>query len=309
MIARTLQKSWLAAMDIQALRYFRAVANHKSLTGAAKALGVSQPTLSVAMQNLESRLSTTLLARDRSGVSLTSTGEELYRYTIRIFDLLDEAEERVRGIEQGDVGTFVLGCYWSLGAYFLPAFMTELMKTDPGIELQLLNEQSSTVRDKVISREVHFGIVVNPQPHPDLVMLDLYEDAIDLLVSKDSARPHATLEDARQVYVDGPVIYAGRVSELVDQLANEGLATSRKLVCGDLEQVKSLVLAGLGVGVLPRRVAAYGHEGKLVRLHPTFPIFPDRIQLLFRADMHKTRASTRLKEALVAYGRTLDALR
>lgn len=293
-------------MDLQALRYFRAVAKHKSLTAAAKAVGVSQPTLSVAMQNLEARLATTLLSRDRSGVTLTATGEELLRYTVRIFDLLDEAEERVRGLEQGDVGTFVLGCYWSLGAYFLPAFMTELLRTHPGIELQLLNEQSAIVRDKVVAREVHFGIVVNPQPHPDLVMLDLFEDAIDLMVSKDYARPHATVEDARRAYVDGPLVYAGRVSELVARLASEGLATSRKLVCGDLEQVKSLALAGLGVGVLPRRVAAYGHEGKLVRLHPTFPIFPDRIKLLYRADMHKTRAWTQLKDALVAYGRTLD---
>ena len=295
-------------MDLNALRYFCVVAKSQSLTGAAKALGVSQPTLSVAMQNLEARLSTTLLVRDRSGVRLTATGDELLRYATRVFALLDEAEERVKGLEQGDFGTFVLGCHESLGSYFLPAFMTELLKTDPGIELLLSNETSAVVREKVIAREIQFGIVVNPQPHPDLVMLDLFEDAIDVLVAKDS-KPHETLEEARRAYVEGPVIYARRVTEcqtLVDALVGEGFVGTRKLVCGDLEQVKSLALAGLGVAVLPRRVATYGHEGKLVRLHPTLPVLRDRIQLLFRADMHKTRASTRLKDALVGYGRTLD---
>ena len=297
-------------MDLNALRYFRAVAKSQSLTAAAKALGVSQPTLSVAMQNLEARLSTTLLVRDRNGVRLTATGDELLRYATRVFALLDEAEERVRGLEQGDVGTFVLGCHESLGSYFLPAFMTELLKTHPGIELLLSNETSATVRDKVIAREIHFGIVVNPSSHPDLVMIDLFEDAIDVLLAKgDRAQVcAASLEDARRVYAEGPVIYAGRVTEcqtLVDELGVEGFVTARKLVCGDHEQVKSLALAGLGVAVLPRRVAAYGHEGKLVRLHPTLPILRDSIQLLYRGDMHKTRAATRLKDALVGYGRTL----
>lgn len=296
-------------MDLNSLRYFRAVAKSQSLTGAAKALGVSQPTLSVAMQNLEARLSTTLLVRDRNGVKLTTTGDELLRYTERVFALLEEAEERVRGLEQGDFGTFVLGCHESLGSYFLPPFMTEILGSHRGIELLLSNAPSSVVRDKVVSREIHFGIVVNPDPHPDLVMIDLFEDAIDALVAS-GVRPHEALEDARRIYAEGPVIYAGRVTEcqtLVDELATEGFVSTRKLVCGDLEQVKSLALAGIGVAILPRRVAAYGHEAKLVRLHATLPILRDRIQLVYRADMHKTRASTALKDALVRYGRTLDA--
>jgi DNA-binding transcriptional LysR family regulator len=69
--------------------------------------------------------------------------------------------------------------------------------------------------------------------------------------------------------------------------------------------VKSFALAGLGVALLPRRVAAYGQTGKLRRLHASLPFFPDTIYLAFRADMHRTRAATRLKDALVAHGRRL----
>jgi DNA-binding transcriptional LysR family regulator len=78
-------------------------------------------------------------------------------------------------------------------------------------------------------------------------------------------------------------------------------------VCGDLELVKSLVLAGIGPALLPRRVAAYGHEGKIVRLHPRLPFIPDTICLLYRADMHRTKAALRVKDALVDYGKKLDA--
>src|SRR5262249_7435009 len=79
------------------------------------------------------------------------------------------------------------------------------------------------------------------------------------------------------------------------------------LSCGDLELVKSMALEGVGVALLPRRVAAYGQKGKLVRLHPELPFIPDIISLVYHSDLHRTRAALRLKDALVAHGRALEA--
>ena len=307
------------------------------MTAAAKALHVSQPTLTVAMQNLEEELATQLLVRERSGVRLTVTGEELLKYANDVFQLLDRAAQRIKGLESDDEGTFVIGCHESLGAYFLPDFMARFLRDHPRIELLISNESSAMVRESVIERRVQFGLVVNPHPHPDLVIVELFHDAMDVLVAEDAPPPSRPLtslvaatpgpsdEDARASWVDmgdpafiaakhrllaGPLIYAGRVTQcqdLVDQLAAQGLLSTRKLVCGDLELVKSLVLAGIGPALLPRRVAAYGHEGKLVRLHPKLPFIPVTICLLYRADMHRTKAALRVKDELVAYGKKLDS--
>jgi DNA-binding transcriptional LysR family regulator len=195
----------------------------------------------------------------------------------------------------------------------------------------------------VIERRTHFGLVVNPHPHPDLVIVELFHDAMDVMVAEDApppSRPLSTLLAMREAsavdddsppmtervsWVDsgdpafmaakhrllaGPLIYAGRVKqcqELCDQLAGAGLLSVRKLVCGDLELVKSLALAGIGPALIPRRVAAYGHDGRLVRLHPSLPFIPDTICLLYRADMHRTKAAMRVKDELVAYGKRLDS--
>lgn len=329
-------------MDFKDLRYFAAIADSGSMTSAAKSLHVSQPTLTVAMQNLEEQLKTQLFLRERSGVRLTATGTELLKHALEVFRLLDHAEERVKNLESEDVGTFVLGSNESLGAYFLPDFMARFLRDHPAIELLLSNESSAAVHESVIERRTAFGLVVNPHPHPDLVIVELFHDAMDVMVAEDApppSRPLATLlamrsqgaddDDAppteRVSWVDsgdpafmaakhrllsGPLIYAGRVrqcQELCDQLAGAGLLSVRKLVCGDLELVKSLALAGIGPALIPRRVAAYGNEGKLVRLHPSLPFIPDTICLLYRADMHRTRAAMRVKDALVAYGKKLDA--
>lgn len=327
-------------MDLKDLRYFAAIAESGSMTAAAKALHVSQPTLTVAMQNLEEQLKTQLFVRERSGVRLTTTGDELLKHAREVFLLLERAEQRVKGLESEDVGSFVIGSNESLGAYFLPDFMARFLREHPSIELLLSNESSAQVRDSVIERRTHFGIVVNPRPHPDLVMVEMFHDAMDVMVAEDAPPPSRPLSSLMEAAADGdpskttegeraswtesvdpafvaakhrllagPLIYAGRVQqcqELRDQLASAGLLSMRKLVCGDLELVKSLAIAGIGPALIPRRVAAYGHQGSLVRLHPSLPFIPDTICLLYRADMHRTKAAMKVKDELVAYGKRLD---
>ena len=314
------------AVDLSHLRYFQTIAACGSMTAAARKLRLSQPTLTVAMRNLEERFGTTLFLRGRSGVSLTSTGEELLRHAEEIFAVLDTAEQRIKGLESDEVGSFVIGCHESLGAYFLPEFMIDFLAVAPKIEITLWNGSSASVVDAVVGRQVHFGLSVNPLPHPDLVMVELFHDAMDVLVATDPKRPRSVpppaasdasraaeaadaLAAAHARLRAGPLVHAGRIAqcrELIDRLAAEQLVPTRVLSCGDLELVKSLALAGVGVALLPRRVAAYGHPGKLRRLHPSLPFIPDTISLLYRADMHRTRAATRLKDALVAHGRRLE---
>ena len=292
-------------MDLDLLRTFQEVARRGSLTAAARVLGQSQPTLTAAMQRLERELGTTLLLRGRSGVSLTDTGRALARDAEQILGLVAQAEQRIRGLEDHETGRFTLGCHESLAAYFLPSFMRDLSTDLPGIELTLWNGSSAMVRDAVIARDVHFGIVVNPTPHPDLVLVEMFDDAVDFFTAGSTAR---SLAAAHERIRQGPLIHAGRVTEsrtLIGKLEGEGVVCARQLSCGDFELVKALVLEGIGVGILPRRVAGYGAGKGLSRLHPQLPNFPDRIHLVFRGDLHRTRGATRLKDAIAAHGRGL----
>lgn len=295
-------------MDLTHLRYFQTIAECGSMSAAARKLRVSQPTLTVAIQNLEERLETTLFLRNSRGVSLTSTGDVLMGCIDEMFQLVERTEQTILGLESDEVGQFTIGCHESLGAYFLPRFMRELIDEAPRIAVSIANAPSNEVRDRVVGRDVHFGLIVNPIPHPDLVLVDLFRDGVALMVSSEEP-PIATLEDARARVKRGPLIYAGRVQqsqELITRIAGEAYLPERMLAVGDLELVKSLALAGLGVALLPRRVAAYNQPGRLVPLHPELPDVPDKIFLAYRGDLHRTKAALRLKDALVAYGKSLE---
>jgi DNA-binding transcriptional LysR family regulator len=310
-------------MNLTHLRYFREIVRLSSMTAAARALGVSQPRLSVAVRSLEEQFSTTLLLRHRSGVSPTETGSELLRHIDEVFAVLDRATARIAGLEDELVGRFVLGCHESLGAYFLPHFMPGLLHDAPNITVALHNASSAHIRQAVIDREVHFGLVVNPEPHPELVMTPLFRDAVDFFVcARDpvvSIELDPELVGSAEFYADercatlevaaahdrlrrGPLIFAGRVeqcAELLGLLAELDVVPSQMLSCGDFELVKSLALAGVGVALLPRRVAAYNQPGQLRRLHGQLPMVPDEIVLLYRADQPRTRAARFVKDALV----------
>jgi DNA-binding transcriptional LysR family regulator len=291
-------------MDLVHLRYFRAIAEIGNLTAAAKKLGVAQPTLTAAVKKLEDHLESKLLLRNPRGVTVTPTGAALATAAGQILALIDDTEQRIRGLEREDVGRFVIGCHESLGAYFLPAFMRGFFEAAAGIEIVVWNGTSSDVREAVIARDVHFGLVVNPQPHDELVVVDAFRDAVAIMGRRDRVPPGGGREAIDALLREGPLVYAARVEQcrqIVDALAGLDLLPARVITTGDLELTKSLVIAGVGVGILPRRVADYGHEGELVVLHPALPQMPDRIRLCWRADAHRTAAWMRTKTALMTH--------
>ena len=299
------------ALELSDLRYFLEVRERGSLSAAARSLGITQPSLTAAMQRLERHLGTTLLLRDRTGVTLTVTGRALAHDATALFEIVGRAERRVLGLEDEEKGRFVIGSHESLAAYFLPDFLRRLFAAHPGIDVTVYNAPSATVADATVERSVDFGIVVNPKPHPDLVLVELFEDAVDFFAERQAGAPR-DLAEALARLAEGPLVHAARVAEsreLLDRLDALGCTPKRVIACGDFELVKSIALAGVGVAVLPRRVAAYGHPGRLLRVHPELPCFEDRIFLVFRADMHKTRAALTLKDALVAHGKRVRGWR
>jgi DNA-binding transcriptional LysR family regulator len=296
------------AFDLLQLRYFRAVARAGSLTAAARQHRVSQPTLSVSLRQLEAALGAVLFHRGREGVRLTDAGEELLSHAERLLAGAERAEQAVRGLAEEDVGRFVIGCPDVLGAYFLPPLLSRLFQKAPRLEISIWSGTSREVERAVLEREVHFGLVARAFPYPELVRVDLFQDVTELVVLAPTPRGR---ERARERLRRGPLIFVespqggGASQELFRGLVQEGLLPEKRLPCGTLELVKSVALAGVGVAFLPRRVAEYGHPGRLKTLHPGLPAVPDTISLIYRGDLQRTRAALRLKSELTAHGQEL----
>lgn len=282
------------------LRYFLAIAEQGSYTGAAKALHMSQPALTAAMNALEAELGTTLFVRTARGARLTATGEELVLHARGLLQRTSELRHAISDLEGAPRGRFVLGCHESLGAYFLPGFARRFLPAHPDIEISLWNGNSKDVLAAIVARKVDVGIVVNPEPHPDCVIIPLFTDRVELLALAKLVTRGGVPETLPLLYV--PVL--SQTQWILARLTGP-MKKRRHLACSSMELVKSLVLDGAGIGILPRRVASHGVPKKtLVPLDST-PGFDDRIALVRRADLHETRAARLLLDALKARGKEL----
>lgn len=293
------------------LRYFLAIAEAGSYTGAARTLGMSQPALTAAMNALERELGTTLFLRTARGARLTSTGEELVLHARGLAQRASELRHALSDLEGEPRGKFVIGCHESLGAYFLPGFARRFFPAHPRIEISLWNGNSRDVMDAVVARKVDVGIVVNPAPHPECVIIPLFADRVELLVrvtgrkKRGSAAAPATAADVPAAL---PLVYVSVLQQTQWILGRlpEDLRARRHLGCSSMELVKSLVVDGAGIGILPRRVASHGLPPGTLSTLASAPGYDDRIALVRRADMHETRAARLLFDALKARGKELE---
>jgi DNA-binding transcriptional LysR family regulator len=292
-------------MDLQHLRYFQAVARERGFTAASRSLGLSQSTVSEAVRRLEEDLGTTLFLRTRSGVLPTEAGLVLLERADAVLGLVERVADEIRDVQSGERGRFVLGCHDRLGSYFLPAFLRDFLREHPQIELELFTGSSADVRQAVIDREVHFGLVVNTAPYPDLVIVEAFRDVVQIF---GSGPMPADLGDAVQLLRESVLAVPSRTpfDAIVERMAAQGLAPRQLLATGDLGLARSLAASGTALALLPWRVASDGPG--LTALHPDLPSCEDRVHLVWRSDGHRTRAARTVRDAILSSARALPPI-
>jgi DNA-binding transcriptional LysR family regulator len=292
------------------LRYFVRIAELGSFTAAARELRVSQPSLSVAVRKLEESLGTPLLHRSRQGVSLTRAGEILLEHARLADRALTAAKDELLALETEPRGRFTLGAHESLAAYFLPRFMARFLERFANVEIALWNGNSREVEQAVVERRLDLGLVVNPARHADCIVVELFHDRVGFVVS--AALERRAQSTPEKLLSRVPLIHVPELRQtqfLVASLASASITPPSQLSCSSMELVKSLVLDGVGVGILPYRVASHGvSAGRLVHLGEALPVFDDVITLVRRFDLPMTAGARALLDALREHGRSMPAL-
>lgn len=262
----------------QDLTYFLEVAKTLNFSRAAERLGVTQPSLSVAIQRLEHDLGVKLFIRSKRGVQLTDSG---LRMSGRVQELIEswgkvrsEAKEMVEEV----AGHFVIGCHTAVARYTLPLWLPTLLKQNPNLTFEFRHDLSRKITEQVISFQIDFGLVVNPTPHPDLVIKEILKDEVSLWVHDDGP----VNED---ILIYDPSMLQSQ--SIVGKLKSFG--DFRHLHTPSLEVSLALTESRTGIAILPGRVANMAKE-KLKPYNKKSPIFYDRICLVYRSDQPKTKA-------------------
>ena len=146
-------------MELRLLRYFLTVAREGSITNAANALHITQPTLSRQIRELEEELGQTLLVRGSRSVSLTGEGMLLRKRAEEILELVEKAEREVSlgdGLLTGEVS---VGAGETVGVHLLTRAAQELRHRWPEVRFQIISGDGMEVCELLDKGLIDFGLV------------------------------------------------------------------------------------------------------------------------------------------------------
>lgn len=149
-------------MEIRVLRYFLTVAREETITGAAAALHMTQPTLSRQIRDLEKELGKKLLERGTHKITLTKEGFFLRKRAEEIIALVDKTEGEFSSMGDTVEGDVYIGGGETRGLHLIAEAARELQKDCPGIRYHLYSGNAQDVTERLNKGLLDFGLLIQP---------------------------------------------------------------------------------------------------------------------------------------------------
>ena len=276
------------------LEYFLEVCNTLNLSRASERLGISQPSLSLAVKRLEQSVGTQLFVRHKHGVTLTQAGKQLLLQARQLLQHWENTKSEALASHQEVQGYFTLGCHSTIAIYLLSGFLANLLENYPKLEIHLKHDISRKITEQVINLSIDIGIVVNPFKHPDLIIRKLCEDEVTFWVGEGS-REIQVIHSTNAIILCEPNLT--QTQTLLKQVKKGSIATERIMTMNSLEVVANLTANGCGIGILPTRVAKSMYPDKLKRITKA-PVYSDEICLIYRNENRNIQAIQTIADAI-----------
>jgi DNA-binding transcriptional LysR family regulator len=149
-------------VDFRLLEAFKAVIDARSVTAAAKMLGVSQPAVSAQIAKLEEEVGFRLFDRDGGRLKPTKEGRSFYEAVAKALANVSHIQEVAETIKRGGLGSLAIASHPSAGISFLPTLVAEFLQAHPGVAIRLVTRNSEIVRGLFPSQLYDIGIAELP---------------------------------------------------------------------------------------------------------------------------------------------------
>jgi DNA-binding transcriptional LysR family regulator len=242
-----------SAFDWNQARAFLVTAEEGSLSAAARALGLTQPTLSRQVAGIEEALGVTLFERTSRALILTQTGTELLEHFRSMGSAANRISLTAAGQSQTVTGKVVIAATNAMATYFLPPILESLRTKAPELQVEIVvsNELSDLRR-----READIAIRHSRPQDADLIAKRLRDTTAQLYASTQyldaAGRPSRASDLAKMQFVgfDDPEL---RLGLMVSRGINLTTANFNFLTSSTTLSL-ALIRQGLGIGLLPVQI-------------------------------------------------------
>jgi LysR family hydrogen peroxide-inducible transcriptional activator len=265
-------------ITLRQLRYLSAIAETRHFGRAAKLCNVTQPALSMQVQELENILGLQLVERRRNSIDLTPEGREIARRGAAILASVTDLQDYARSTKPVLAGPLRLGIIPSIAPYLLPRALPELHERYPDLALQVRETLTAALVEELVRGDLDLVVAAMPVRHAGIESLDVFPDRF--LV-------------ARQIGKDpGLRDQALGVCGLVAPQLNAAFGAS------SLSTVMHLVANGYGVTLLPEMAARTEAVERIQLARFTEPEPMRMVGLAWRGSSARRRDAEALAEVL-----------
>lgn len=180
----------MSMVTLKKLRYFESVARLRHFGKAANECAISQPALSMQIQDLESDLRVALLERRPEGIILTPEGLEVLTRARKVMLEVDGINSFAQSLS-GLGGTLVLGVIPTVGPYILPQILPCLAKQYSEVKITIRETQTLRLMDELIHGKIDIIIAALPLDDNAIETMKLFDDKFLLATSKTKITPIA----------------------------------------------------------------------------------------------------------------------
>ena len=244
-------------MELRELRTFCMVVDTGSFSSAAKAVCLTQPTVSLQVQALESDLGVCLFNRATREITLTEKGRLFYNDAKKIVAMCDEVARSVSDPANITKAILRIGAGTVVGEYILLPYLNSFKKIYPCTQIQLKIGDSMEIIKDVIKGGVEIGVVGVREKNEEIVCEKFINEKLVLIVSPEhplASKDKITTEE----FKGEPFLCRGNSSgiriAIEEELEKAGIRREDLNVImelGNSEAIKKGVMCGIGLSIIP----------------------------------------------------------
>ena len=277
----------MATLNLDHLVTFRMVISRGSFSGAAEALGISQPAVSLQIRQLEQVFQVRLIERTSRGIKPTPAGMTLSEHSMKIDAAVGAAVESVSLHSDEITGTVVVGTGATACIHLLPPLLQQLRLSHPLLKVDVRTGNTSDIVRGVEENRIDIGLVTLPAAGKCLSVSPLGTDEFVVIMEKDLSGRSAKALSPDDLLPLPLIIFepgSGTRSLIDEWFSNAGYAARPVMELGSIEAIKRMVRAGLGYSIVPRMAVDVMEEREGLSLHSMVPPHYRTLGTIMRED-------------------------
>jgi len=261
-------------VDLDSLRLLLLVDQLGSLGAAARELGISQPAASVRLRSLESRYDLSLVTRSTRGSRLTEDGKAVCAWARNVMTEVDSLEAGISALSAQRRGDLRIAASLTIAEYFMPRWLAELQRSQPGVHAGLVVVNSTEVVAMVRDGRVKLGFIESALAIPDLRTRQVGTDRVTVVVQPEHRWARTRQPIDREELAATPLVVRETGSGTRETFERAlGAKASVALEAGSTNVIIGAALNGVGPAVVSEVAARSSIEnGTLVDVPVTLDL-------------------------------------